>query len=221
MPEKFKNLLFDLDGTIIDPKVGITKSIQYALKKLGCEKIPSSDELTWCIGPPLVNSFPKLLGRDSVEPEIALRGVDFYREYFSEFGINECHLYNDIKFVLEKLASTKRLKIFIATSKPTIYAVQILKRFQIFDLFLGVYGSEMDGRFSNKAKLIEYIIEQENLIVSESLMIGDREHDMIGAKKNSMSACGVLYGYGSEEELSKAGADFIVRSPKDLLCFEF
>lgn len=88
MPEKFKNLLFDLDGTIIDPKVGITKSIQYALKKLGCEKIPASDDLTWCIGPPLVNSFPRLLGKDYIDPELAQRGVSYYREYFSEFGIN-------------------------------------------------------------------------------------------------------------------------------------
>ncbi|MEI6054881.1 MAG: HAD hydrolase-like protein [Lentisphaerota bacterium] len=221
MSEKFKNLLFDLDGTIIDPKVGITKSIQYALQKMGCEKIPSSDELTWCIGPPLVNSFPKLLGRDDIEPEFAQRGVDYYREYFSEYGINECHLYEDIKIVLEKLASSKKLRIFIATSKPTIYAVRILKRFQIFDLFSGVYGSEMDGTFSNKAKLIEHIIKKEKLIAFESLMIGDREHDMIGAKTNNMLACGVLYGYGSEKELTKAGASFIGKTPKDLLRFGF
>lgn len=219
MPERFKNLLFDLDGTIIDPKVGITKSIQYALQKMGCEKIPSSDELTWCIGPPLVNSFPRLLGKDDVEPEIAKKGVGYYREYFSEHGINECHLYDDIKLVLEKLASSKKIKIFIATSKPTIYAVRILKRFQIFELFSGVYGSDLDGTFSNKAKLIEHIIKEERIMASESLMIGDREHDIIGAKKNNMSACGVLYGYGSEEELSKAGACFIAKTPKDLLRF--
>lgn len=219
MPAKFKNLLFDLDGTIIDPKVGITKSIQYALKKLGCKNIPTSDELTWCIGPPLVNSFPKLLGRDEIEVELAQRAVDYYREYFSEHGITECHLYEDIKMVLEKLAFGKKCKLFIATSKPTIYASRILERFQIFDLFSGVYGAEMDDRFSNKVKLIEHIIEEEGIVVSESLMIGDREHDMIGAGKNNMSACGVLYGYGSEEELTKAGASFIAKTPNDILLY--
>ncbi len=220
MPENLKNLLFDLDGTIIDPKIGITKSIQYALQKLGCEKIPSSNELTWCIGPPLVNSFPRLLGKDSIDEELARKGVGFYREYFSEHGINECHLYEDIKTVLEKLASDKKLKIFIATSKPVIYAKRILERFQISDLFSAIYGSGLDGSLGTKTELIGHIIKTEEITPSESLMIGDRKHDIIGAKKNNMPSCGVLYGYGSEQELSEAGAIFIAKEPKDLLKFQ-
>lgn len=217
MPERFKNLLFDLDGTIIDPKLGITKSIQYALEKLGCEKIPSSDELSWCIGPPLVNSLPRLLGRENKD-EIH-KGVLFYREYFSEYGIYECHLYDGIKIVLEKLASNKELKLFLATSKPTVYALQILERFEIRKFFNGAYGSEFDGRFIKKTDLLQHLIAMEKINISESLMIGDREYDIIAAKNNSMSSCGVLYGYGSEEELLNAGAEFIAVTPKDLLRF--
>jgi len=215
LSEKFINLLFDLDGTIIDPKEGITKSIQYALKKLGCEKIPSSDELTWCIGPPLIQSFPKLFGRE--DKELAQRCVGYYREYFSETGIYQCFLNDGIKEILEKLSC--RSKLFLATSKPTPFAKQILERFEIINLFKGVYGSEFDGRFMKKADVIGHLIEVEKINISESLMIGDREHDIIGAKAHNMKSCGVLWGYGSEPELSSAGADFLIRDSKSLLNF--
>ncbi|HBM16003.1 MAG TPA: hypothetical protein DD381_06640 [Lentisphaeria bacterium] len=213
MPEKYKNLLFDLDGTIIDPKEGITTSIQYALKKLGAEKIPSSDELTWGIGPSLVHSFPKLFGKE--DKELAQKCVEYYREYFSKKGIFQCFLYDGIKDILTELSTSS--KLFLATSKPGIFALQILELFELKHLFTGVYGSEFDGRFMNKADLIAHLLKIEKLNVSECLMIGDRKHDIIGAKVNNMESCGVLWGYGSRKELSEAGVSFLVEKPEGLL----
>ena len=208
-----KNYLFDLDGTIIDPKVGITSSVQYGLKKMGYEDVPSSDELEWFIGPPLHESFKIHMNSDD---EQAFKAVECYRENYRVKGIFECTLYSGIEKLLQELISNNK-KIYLATSKPHVYAKQILEHFKIDQYFDGIYGSEFDGTRTNKAELIQYVIEKENLQRSETIMIGDREHDIIGAVKNKITSCGVTYGYGSHEELKKAGADFTINTPAELL----
>ena len=211
--KKIKNILFDLDGTIIDPKEGITNSIQYALKCMDAD-IPSNDELEWCIGPPLADSFPALI-KNSKKEQIS-KAIELYRVNFREKGLFECFLYEGVFDTIRKL-SEMNFKIFLATSKPGIFATKILKNLNIYDLFTKVYGSELDGRLGNKTELIEYIMKNEHLNKTETVMIGDRKHDIIGANNKDILSCGVLYGYGSKEELMDAGADIIIYKPENIL----
>lgn len=217
---RIKNILFDLDGTLTDPVVGITSCIQHALKTLsdanpphGSREIPSSHELKWCIGPPLIDSFAQLLPES--DHAIHQLAIDFYRERFAEIGMFENELYPSIHEVLSELAKTHRL--FLATSKPAYFAQQILKHFDLLKYFTRVYGAELDGRWNDKGELIEGIIIHEKLDATECMMVGDRKHDVIGAQKNRMSCVGVEWGYGSREELLTAGAIALADSPKHLL----
>ncbi|MCP4179279.1 MAG: HAD-IA family hydrolase [bacterium] len=208
-----KNILFDLDGTLIDPKEGITNSIQYALKCLDVD-IPSNDELEWCIGPPLADSFPVLIKNSN--KELILKAVELYRINFRKKGLFECFLYEGILSTIGKLKE-RNFKIYLATSKPKVFADKILKNLNLYDLFTGVYGSELDGSFGNKTELIDYILKIENLDKTETVMIGDRKHDIIGANNNDIFSCGVLYGYGSKKELIEAEADIILNKPEYFL----
>jgi phosphoglycolate phosphatase len=204
-------IFFDLDGTLTDPKPGITGSIQYALQKLDLP-IPSQDELTWCIGPPLRASFVTLLGGES----LADRAVAFYRERFADVGLYENSVYPDIEHVLSALRASPR-RLFVATSKPRIFAERIIDHFGLTSHFEYVFGSELDGTRVNKGDLLAYAIETTGVDASQALMIGDRSHDMVGAKSNGIRGIGVLYGYGSEEELVGAGASHVCASPRALL----
>ena len=208
-----KNIIFDLDGTIIDPLVGITKSIQYAMEKLGKEPL-STEDLLFCIGPPLYETFPKLFGRD--DKEFIWHAVDVYREYYKAKGIYEHELYEGIVETLNSL-KTFGYNLFIATSKPRVMAEKIAEYRKITDCFDGIYGCELDGTRSNKAELIGYLLENENLLPEESIMIGDRKHDIIGGIKNKLKTCGAAYGYGSIDELNNAGANIIVEKPIELI----
>ena len=201
-------LFFDLDGTLTDPKPGITASIQYALTRLGREA-PPEDELTWCIGPPLRASFVVLLGGD----ELADRAVAFYRERFGDVGLFENSVYPDIAHVLAALARPSR-RMFVATSKPHVFARRIIDHFGLAGHFEHVFGSELDGTRVHKADLLAYALEQTGVDASQALMIGDRSHDVNGAKANGMDAVGVTYGYGSREELLAAGARHLCASPR-------
>ncbi|MCF7790480.1 MAG: HAD hydrolase-like protein [Victivallales bacterium] len=212
----FKNILFDLDGTIIEPKEGITKSIQYAMEKLGYEP-PDSEDLLWCIGPPLYESFQILF--DKKDRDFILHAVDVYREYYSKKGIFEHTLYSGITRLLKQLKS-KNFKVFIATSKPGVMAEKIIEYHSFGNLFDGIYGCELDGTNSKKTELLKYLLVKEQLKAEDSLMVGDRKHDIIGGKENSLMTCGVLYGYGSIEELKIAGADFIIEKPDELLSIQ-
>ena len=205
------NIYFDLDGTLTDPKPGITRSIQYALRKLDRE-VPSEDELTWCIGPPLRASFATLLGDDS----LADRGVALYRERFADIGLYENAVYPDIEQVLTELARPGR-RLFVATSKPAIYARRIVEHFGLARHFETVFGSELDGVRVHKTDLLAYAIEIAGTDPAKSIMIGDRSHDVVGAKHNGMSAIGVSYGYGSREELIEAGASHVCPTPRAIL----
>jgi len=196
-----KNILIDLDGTLTDPKVGITTSARYGLEKIGH---PISDEINidWIIGPPLKASLAKILNveADHVLAEQALMG---YRERFAVKGLYENHVFEG---VAETLAELKRrgYRLFVATAKPTVYAKQILEHFDLAQYFTDIYGSELNGERTNKAELIQYILEQQKLQADQCLMVGDREHDIFGARQNGIDTIAVNYGYGSQEELEVA-----------------
>ena len=210
---KIKNILFDLDGTIIDPKIGITESIQYALRELGLEMIPEADELVWCIGPPLRESFSIMLETD--EEEKVDEAVRLYRVNYLQRGIYQFKLYDTVIDTIRTLKN-EEFNIYIATSKPRVMAVDIIKYLSLSDLFNGIYGAELDGTRNKKGELISYLLEKEGISAAEVIMIGDRKHDIIGAGENGIPSCGVCYGYGTEEELLNAGADFIVQKPKEI-----
>ena len=207
-----KNILFDLDGTLTDPKTGITRSIQFALNKLG-NPIPEPEELLWCIGPPLLNSFEKILGPDNTSR--AKEALLYYRERFGRIGKFENQIYSDIH---EALCNLKQLglSLFVATSKPCVYAREIIDHLDLTKYFKTIYGSELNGNFTDKGELIAYIIMMEGLSPSDTVMVGDRKYDIAGARKNNIKSLGVTYGFGSREELLEAGADFLAEKPSEI-----
>ena len=201
---------FDLDGTLTDPKPGIARSIQYALRQLG-RAAPSEDELTWCIGPPLRNSLVKLLGGEALADD----ALTLYRGRFSETGLYENSLYPGIAEVLHVLVA-RNIPLFVATSKPAIYAKRIVTHFGLDRHFHEIFGSELDGTRSDKTELLRYALAQTGTAPERTVMIGDRSHDMIGACNNAMRGFGVLYGYGSKAELMEAGAERLFATPQSL-----
>jgi phosphoglycolate phosphatase len=204
-------IFFDLDGTLTDPKIGITRSIRHALIKLD-RAAPPEDELTWCIGPPLRASFQTMLGRD----DLADRAVSLYRERFADIGIFENSVYPGVTDILSVLAASGR-RLFVATSKPAIYAERIIDHFDLRGYFERVFGSELDGTRADKTELLDYALKATGVDPQRAAMIGDRRHDMIGARNNRMTAIGVLYGYGSEAELVDAGAHHVCATPRGVL----
>lgn len=207
------NLLFDLDGTLTDPFIGITECISYALNMLG-RKLPPRESLRWCIGPPLRDSFAKLLASD--DDALTEKAVAFYRERFSTAGLYENEVYNGIPEVLEALQNNGHT-LYVATSKPTVYAERIIDHFGLQRYFKCIFGSELDGTRSNKTSLITHILQTELIASSETSMIGDRKHDMIGAKENEMYGFGVLWGYGTKDELENSGAHAFFEIPRELV----
>lgn len=204
-------IFFDLDGTLTDPKPGITRSIQYALGKLD-RPIPPADELTWCIGPPLHGSLKKLLGTD----DLADRALLLYRERFADVGLYENEVYPGIEDTLSTLARSGR-RMLVATSKAHIYAERIIDHFKLRVYFERVFGAELDGTRSDKTELLGHALQSMRIDPSQAMMIGDRSFDMVGARNNGMTAVGVLYGYGSEAELRDAGAHYLCATPQGLL----
>src|SRR5882672_1347053 len=205
-------IYFDLDGTLTDPKPGITRSIQYALQRLDHPTIPTEDELTWCIGPPLRASFVRLLGGD----HSADRAVSLYRERVADVGLYENGVYDGVSDVLTTLCASGH-RLFVATSKPHVFAERIIDHFGLRDHFERVFGSELDGTRVDKSHLLEYALKETSIDPTRAIMIGDRSHDIVGAKNNGMSALGVLYGYGSREELTAAGALHLCAKPRAVL----
>ncbi len=205
-------VFFDLDGTITDSGNGIKNSAAYALNKFGIP-VPSRDELNKFIGPPLVGSFRNLFGMSDADADLA---VVYYREYYAVKGIFENALYDGVTDMLEALKKAGKT-IVLATSKPEIYANQILKYFNIYDYFTHVCGAEMDHKRTDKHEVIEYALETAGVTDrSRVIMVGDRHHDIDGAKKSHLDSIGVTYGYGSETELKDAGADYIVKNAREL-----
>jgi len=209
-PHAIDTVFFDLDGTLTDPKIGITGSIQYALGKLGLH-VPTQDELTWCIGPPLRASFVALLGGE----KDADRGVELYRERFGTIGLFENTLYPGIADTLTAVTAPGR-RLFVATSKPHVFADRIIDHFGLRKYFTRVFGSELDGTRVDKSDLLRYALDEASVDPARAIMIGDRKHDIIGAANNGIPAIGVLYGYGDREELTSAGARHLVASPAEI-----
>jgi phosphoglycolate phosphatase len=208
---KYNNVLFDLDGTLTDPKTGITKSVQYALAKAGIIETDLSRLIPF-IGPPLQQSFMEYYSFTEAQ---AWEAVTAYREYFRVTGIYENERYEGIPELLTALLAQGR-RLFVATSKPQVFADVVIRHFNLLPYFTAVYGSELDGTRADKGELIRYLLTKENLAAEHTIMVGDRKHDIIGAKKNNIAAVAVGYGYGSTEELEAAAPDFIFSTVADL-----
>ncbi|MEX3744331.1 HAD family hydrolase [Lysinibacillus xylanilyticus] len=210
--KKYRVVLFDLDGTLSDPKIGITKSVQYALQKAGIE-VSNLDVLESFIGPPLQVSFREIYGFNDAQIEQA---ISDYRERFTERGMFENKLYENIPALLADLKQ-KGYILAIATSKPTLFAEQILKYFNLEHFFDLVAGSNLDGTRSAKGEIIAFVRDHFNEVDNNQfMMIGDRKYDIVGAHENQIDSIGVTYGYGSLEELTDAQATYIVNSVNEI-----
>jgi len=212
---KYDRILFDLDGTLTDPKIGITKSVNYALKKFGVHVI-DLDTLIPFIGPPLTDSFMEFYG---FTQEQALQAVGYYREYFSVTGLFENGVYDGIESLLKELLCHER-HLFVATSKPTVFAKQILDHFKLTSYFDGIVGSNLDGTCVKKGDVIQVVLKDVPLAERKrTVMVGDRLHDVRGAKTSGIDSIGVAYGYGGAAELCKAGATHLVYTVDELRQF--
>lgn len=204
--------MFDLDGTVTDSALGITNSVMYALNKYGIA-VNERSELNRFVGPPLHDSFKNFYGFSNEE---ANKAVEYYREYYIDKGIFENTVYNGIEKLLQSLKENGRILI-LATSKPEIFAKQILGYFNLAKYFTYIAGSNLDGTRTKKDEVIKYAHESCNITdLTKSIMIGDREYDILGAKKVGIDSIGVLYGYGDSNELEKADADYIVNTVDEI-----
>lgn len=210
----YKVILFDLDGTLTDPGLGITNSVAYALRHYGIEP-ESRESLYPFIGPPLADSFIRYYG---FTPEKAMEAISVYREYFRDKGLYENEVYEGVRELLENIKASGR-KIVLATSKPEEFSVRILEHFDLMKYFDVVAGASMDEKRNKKGDVIAYAMEKGGFTNEDAVMIGDREHDIFGAKENGLDSIGVLYGYGDREELQNAGADYIAETVKDILLY--
>ncbi|EJR40130.1 Phosphoglycolate phosphatase [Bacillus mycoides] len=214
----YTTFLFDLDGTVTDPKKGIVNSVLYALEKVGIEELHVS-ELDSFIGPPIQQSFVERYNMNEGEVE---RAVFYFREYLKQRGLLENSVYEGIPNLLKQLKDTGN-RLFIATSKPTIFARQVIEHFQLTNYFEDIIGSNLNGTRIKKEEIIAHILQQnEGLNKEEVVMIGDRKHDIIGANHNGIASIGVLYGYGSENELIEVSATHIAKDIEELhhFCIE-
>ena len=212
MGKKYTTILFDLDGTLTDPQLGITKSVQYALQHMGIAETERA-KLIHFIGPPLVDSFRECYGMST---EQAQQAVQYYREYFSEIGIFENGIYAGIPELLTQLVKNGTV-LAVATSKPEVFANRILEHFSLAEYFSAVAGSNLDGTRVEKAAVIAYALQQLPPVNTKNvLMVGDRKHDVVGAKANGIDSLAVGYGYGTPEELSAASPTYFVKTVADM-----
>lgn len=205
-------ILFDLDGTLTDPKPGITKSVQYALAKLGIDE-PNLENLVPFIGPPLLKAFKEFYHLDDEQATLALQ---YYRERFATVGLYENAVFPGIKSMLAQLKKQGKILI-VATSKPTVFSIKIIEHFGLQDYFQAVIGSNLDGTRVEKGEVIEFALsELDQVDSSKIIMVGDRKHDVIGAKNNGIDVIAITYGYGSLEELNEAEPTYIVNTVQEL-----
>jgi phosphoglycolate phosphatase len=204
-------LLLDLDGTLTDNYLGIARSISHAL---GCLDVAAPDAATLrrCVGPPLRESFRWLLDTD--DPELVERAIMFYRERFADVGWRENIVYEGIPEALAACAAMDR-PMFLCTSKPEVFARRIATLFGLTEHLRGIYGADLAGTLDDKVKLFAHVAVRERIDPAGAIMIGDRSHDIRAARMNGARAIGVLWGYGSREEL--AGAAVVVGSPGELV----
>lgn len=204
-----ETVFLDLDGTLTDPKPGITRSIRHALISLGRDA-PDEDALTWCIGPPLLRSFERLLG----DAKLAPRAMALYRERFAEIGLFENRVYDGVPEMLTRLRRAG-FRLNVATSKPHIYAARITAHFGLDEWIGTVFGAELDGIRGDKTALLAHALAEAKVTSDRALMVGDRAQDVIGARNNRIAVVGALWGYGSENELRGAGADLTAAGPAE------
>ncbi len=208
----YELILFDLDGTLTNPAEGITNSVEYALKKMSVT-VENKKDLNKFIGPPLLESFENYFNFTKDE---SLQALGFYREYFKSKGILENFLYDGIRELLQILVNSGK-RLCVATSKPEPFANSILAHFDLLKYFEFVAGSNLDGTRAKKNEVIEYALNKCSFSdKTKVIMIGDREHDIIGANKCDVASIGVLFGYGSREELEAAGAAYIADTVSDV-----
>ncbi len=208
-----KWILFDLDGTLTESGIGITNSVRYSLKKFGIEE-NDYDVLKRFIGPPLIDAFMEIY---KFSKEDAKQAVSYYREYYRETGLFENAIYDGVAKLLTALKDAGKT-LFIATAKPEDFTLRILKHFDLTKYFTFIACATLDGTRLTKEDVISYAINEGKITdVSQAVMIGDRKQDILGAKAFNMNSVGVLYGYGSREELETAGADFIAETADDIL----
>ena len=206
-----KTILFDLDGTLTDSALGITNSVMHALKVLGIT-LPERKELFKFIGPPLGESFKKFYGFTEAE---AVKAIKIYREYFADKGLYENELYPDITEMLDILKQYNNT-LLVATSKPELFARRIIDHFSLTQYFSYVAGADLGETRGEKANIIKIALSEAGISPLGAVMVGDREHDIIGAKKCGLLSVGVLYGFGSLSELTEAGADDIAETVSDI-----
>lgn len=207
--KKFDTLLFDLDGTLTDSTEGILNCLIYAIERMGFE-VPEDTNIF--LGPPIRQSFAEFLGMNGEQVDEAVR---IFRERYSDTGLFENRVYDGIPGMLERLKSGGK-RLMVATSKPQVYAVRIFERFGLAQYFEIVGGAELDGSRDYKDEVIEYVLSKAGITDrSTVLMIGDRRQDVLGAHKTDIECMGILWGYGSVEELTQAGADYIARTPQE------
>ncbi len=206
---KYTTMLFDLDGTLTNPGLGITNSVAYALKKYGID-VKDRTELYKFIGPPLLNSFQDYYG---FSEEQAVQAVEYYREYYQKTGIYENYVYEGIPELLKELKA-EGITLLVATSKPEPFARLIMEHYHLADYFTYIAGATMDNKTRvKKADVIRYAMQNcEAEDKKKLVMVGDRKHDILGAKEVGIDSVGVLFGYGDREELEQAGATYIAET---------
>lgn len=205
-------LLFDLDGTLSDPRSGIVRCMKHALGKLQAP-CPPDEVLASFIGPPLRGTFATLL--ETSDRALIERALALYREEYGDTGLFENQLYAGVTQMLDDTRGFASAA-FVATLKPKLYADRIVRRLGLERYFAGVYGPELEGRFDDKADLLAHLLAAERVSPEDAVMIGDRAGDIAGARANRIRSIGVLWGYGSQAELTDAGADDLCGSPAEL-----
>jgi len=210
---RFESVLFDLDGTLTDPRVAITASMAHALAELGAP-VPPIEALVACIGPPLRQNFGRLLGPDRAH--LVERAADIYLRRYALEGVRETRAYPGIDAMLRRIRSSGASP-YLATSKFVDHAEDVLTAFSLRQHFEGVFGSARDGSMADKSELLRFILAKTATRAARAVMIGDREHDIVGGKANGILTIGVTYGFGSRQELEQAGADAICDTPDDIL----
>ena len=207
-----KAILFDLDGTLTDPREGITRSIAYALERMGLEP-PALEELTFAIGPPLRPTLARLIGDET--PAAIERAISLYRERFADVGLFENAVYDGIAEALGTLGG-RGATLYVATSKPRVYAERIVRHFGLDTHFAAIHGCELDGTREDKRDLLAHLLPHHGLSAGGAAMIGDRGADMVAARHHGVRAIGALWGYGTRDELEGAGAQSLCSRPAEL-----
>jgi phosphoglycolate phosphatase len=209
----YQSLIFDLDGTVTDSKVGIVRSVNHALKSCGFPEVKQDRDVSWFVGPPIREGFEELVGTS--DKSLIEKLVATYRERYATTGVCETVLYPGIAELLSNLFDRKKVLILV-TSKPTTYAKKILENFELSCLFDRIIGCELDGTRSSKEELVKFVIDAYGGPTSGYVMIGDRRDDIIGARSNSIDSIGVLYGYGTTSEVTESNPTFVARTVENI-----